>query len=296
MMTTTIPAIRVLLVDDEDDFRRATRAPLERRGFAVAEAADGEAALAAIRHEVPDVVLLDLKMPGMSGIETLREIRRIAPRLPVLVLTGHGSFADAYAGIRLEIVDFLQKPVDVDRLAARILQLVATERAPQPLAERTIADLMVSADVYPRLYGDQSVAEAFDQITGLFFDDSGSDARGHGLHSALVFDRHENLLGMLRFNNLLRLVLPDFLEGSPYVTFFTGGFLAQCKVIGNRPFTEIMDELVTVELDAPLLRAVHLMVTHHQISLPVIDRGLLVGVLRDRAVVVEIARNLRGEH
>lgn len=294
-MDTNAPVIRVLLVDDEEDFRRATRAPLERRGFSVVEAADGTTALASIRHEAPDVVLLDLKMPGMSGIEALQEIRRIAPRLPVIVLTGHGSFADAYAGIRLEIVDFLQKPVDMDRLAARILHLVATESwGRNRLVERTIAELMVSPSLYPRLYGDQSVAEAFDTITGVFFGQENGDVAAHGLRSALVFDRAEIFLGMLRFNNLLRLVLPDFLESSPYASFFTGMFLAQCKVIGSRRFIDIMDEPVTVAVDAPLLHAVHLMVSGRQISLPVMDQGRLVGILRDRAVVLEIAHALRG--
>ena len=63
---------RLLLVDDEEDFRRATSTALARRGFSIEEAGDGEQALAAIKRELPDVVVLDLKMPGMSGIETLQ--------------------------------------------------------------------------------------------------------------------------------------------------------------------------------------------------------------------------------
>jgi CheY-like chemotaxis protein len=293
-MDTTAPAIRVLLVDDEADFRRATRAPLERRGFAVTEAGDGETALEMIRQARPDIVLLDLKMPGRSGIETLRELRRIEPRLPVIVLTGHGGFSEALAGIRLQIVDFLQKPMDIDRLAARILHLVSSGAEPQPLMERTIAELMVSPSLYPRLHGDQTVAEAMDRITGLLMGQDNGEVAAHGLRSALVYDRDETFLGMLRFSNLLGLVMPDFLRGSPYASFFTGMFLAQCKVIGQRRFIELLDELVTIELAAPLLRAVHLMTAHRQISLPVMDGGRLVGVLRDRAVVLEIARSLHG--
>ena len=68
--------LKLLLVDNEDDFRRATSRTLNRRGFTVTEAADGEEALTAIRRECPDIVVLDLKMPGMSGIETLQGVCR----------------------------------------------------------------------------------------------------------------------------------------------------------------------------------------------------------------------------
>jgi CBS-domain-containing membrane protein len=160
--------------------------------------------------------------------------------------------------------------------------------------ERTIAELMISPSLYPRLYGDQDVAGALDGIAGLLMGQGNGDVAAHGLRSALVYDRDETFLGMLRFANLLGLVMPDFLRDSPYASFFTGMFLAQSKVIGQRRFIELLDELVTIELEAPLLQAVHLMTAHRQISLPVMDRGRLVGVLRDRAVVLEIARSLHG--
>ena len=135
--------VRVLLIDDEHEFRAATRAPLERRGFSVSEAPDGLTGLALVIEEQPDVVLLDLRMPRLSGLETLSRIREVAPHLPVIVLTGHGRFDDALAGIRLEIVDFLQKPVHIDELAARIRALLERPGPPEPLRERTIRELMV---------------------------------------------------------------------------------------------------------------------------------------------------------
>jgi CBS domain-containing protein len=97
---------------------------------------------------------------------------------------------------------------------------------------------------------------------------------------------------MLRFSDLLKLVLPSFLADSPYSTYFTGMFLAQIKVMGGDGFLHLMAEPVTVRVDAPLMEAVHLMVRHHQISLPVMDGERLVGVLRDRALVGEIARSV----
>ena len=120
-MAKDLENLKLLLVDDEDDFRLATSTTLKRRGFEVEEAANGEEALACIKQKRPDIVLLDMKMPGMSGIETLKEIRAIDANLPVIILTGHGDYDSAMAGIKLEIVDFLQKPVDVDQLGHDVI-------------------------------------------------------------------------------------------------------------------------------------------------------------------------------
>ena len=81
------PIIRILVVDDESSIRRALRPSLMELGFQVAEASRGEEALQALRASTYDVVLLDMNMPGIGGIETLRRIRAFAPRLPVLMLT-----------------------------------------------------------------------------------------------------------------------------------------------------------------------------------------------------------------
>ena len=80
-------AIRILVVDDESAIRRALRPPLLELGFQVAEAARGEEALQQMRTTTFDAVLLDVNMPGIGGVETLRRIRAFAPRLPILMLT-----------------------------------------------------------------------------------------------------------------------------------------------------------------------------------------------------------------
>ncbi|MBU1495221.1 MAG: response regulator, partial [Actinobacteria bacterium] len=90
--------IKLLLVDDEDEFREATAQVLERRGFQVAQADSGEKALQEISASLPQIVILDLRMEGMDGIATLQEIRKTHPKLPVIILTGHGAFEDAIAG------------------------------------------------------------------------------------------------------------------------------------------------------------------------------------------------------
>ena len=81
------PVIRILVVDDESSIRRALRPPLVELGFRVAEASRGEEALQLMRPGAFDAVLLDVNMPGIGGIETLRRMRALSPRLPILMLT-----------------------------------------------------------------------------------------------------------------------------------------------------------------------------------------------------------------
>ncbi len=115
-----MPPINILIVDDEKQFRNSTARVLERRGFTVDTAESGETALGSITQHKPDIVLLDLKMEGMDGISTLEQIRKSCGDLPVIILTGHGAYNDALASIHLEVTDFLQKPVDVEKLSAKI--------------------------------------------------------------------------------------------------------------------------------------------------------------------------------
>ncbi len=284
--------LKLLLVDDEDDFRRATSAALGRRGFTVSEAASGEEALEAIRKDRPDIVLLDLKMPGMSGIETLQIIRKQDEALPVIILTGHGDYDAAIAGIKLAIVDFLHKPIDMDYLGSRIRDLLERGAEHEPLRERTISELMVSPSLYPRLSADESVADAVRALREAFYESIPEGSGPGEVRSALIYGKDDRFLGIIRFHDLLRPLLPPYVGDSPYATFFTGMFLAQCKVLGNRTIEELVSEQVTVDVEAPLMEAVHLLVEHHLINLPVMRDNELVGVLRGRDIILEVAGSM----
>lgn len=283
---------KLLLVDDETDFRKATSDTLQRRGFDVTEAADGETAIELIRHERPDVVLLDLKMPGLSGIETLQQIREIEPNLPVIILTGHGDFETAMAGIKLEIIDFIQKPVDIDLLGSRIRTLL--ERGEEePLREPTIAEIMAPPSLYPRVYIDEPLISVLKTIHSAYIKPIPEGSRFGQVRSTLVYDREENFVGLVRFSDLLKLVVPSYLEDSPYASFFTGMLLAQCKIIGHANISSLVSKQVFVDLDAPLMEAVHLLVEHKRINLPVIKNGKLVGIIRGRDIILQIAKSMR---
>jgi two-component system, OmpR family, KDP operon response regulator KdpE len=126
----TQPDIRVLVVDDEPAIRRALRPPLVELGFHVTEASRGEEALQLLRGSAFDVVLLDINMPGIGGIETLRRIRGFAPRLPVLMLTVRDQEEDKVEALDMGADDYVTKPFSTRELIARLRTAVRRVRAP----------------------------------------------------------------------------------------------------------------------------------------------------------------------
>jgi DNA-binding response OmpR family regulator len=107
---------KVLLVDDEEELVRAVAERLEIRQLECEIALNGEEALRIVEDRTPDVMLLDLKMPGMDGMEVLRRVKKSHPEIQVVVLTGHGSENDEQIVRRLGAIDYLQKPVDIREL------------------------------------------------------------------------------------------------------------------------------------------------------------------------------------
>jgi two-component system, OmpR family, KDP operon response regulator KdpE len=112
--------IRILIVDDEAAIRRALRTPLAELGFQVHEASRGEEALQLLHATPIDVVLLDVNMPGIGGIETLRRIRAFAPRLPVLIVTVREAEEEKVEALELGADDYVTKPFSTRELIARI--------------------------------------------------------------------------------------------------------------------------------------------------------------------------------
>jgi two-component system KDP operon response regulator KdpE len=122
--------IRILLVDDELAIRRALRPPLVELGFQVVDVSRGEEALQMLRAGGFDVVLLDVNMPGIGGIETLRRIRAFAPRLPILMLTVRDAEEEKVEALELGADDYVTKPFSMRELIARIRTAVRRVRAP----------------------------------------------------------------------------------------------------------------------------------------------------------------------
>ena len=114
--------IRLLLVDDEDNFRQTLFKRLTKRGLIVEQAADGNECLSILQNQAMDVVVLDVKMPGISGIEVLKQIKDHYPKIEVILLTVHATTADGVEGIKLGAFDYLSKPIELEHLYFKIIQ------------------------------------------------------------------------------------------------------------------------------------------------------------------------------
>jgi DNA-binding NtrC family response regulator len=121
---------RVLIVDDEAELVSALQERLELRGFHATGVLNGADALAHLAASACDVVLLDVKMPGLGGLAVIQKIKSEHPDLQVVLLTGHGSAHDAEEGMRLGAFDYLMKPIQIADLV-RVLRAAAGRNQPE---------------------------------------------------------------------------------------------------------------------------------------------------------------------
>lgn len=144
---------RILVVDDEPNVRLVFRTALESSGYEVDEAQDAESALRQLGAQPADLVLLDLLMPGIGGMELLRRLRQAGNWVPVVIVTAHGSIPDAVLAMKLGAIDFLTKPLTPDTLrrvvgevAARH-QVAPRETEPERPARTTVLLAPVTVDL-----------------------------------------------------------------------------------------------------------------------------------------------------
>lgn len=130
-------AHRILVVDDAPDTRLLLVRTLERDGFVVDEAEDGLAALAAIEAHPPNLVLLDVNMPGMSGFEVLSDLRRTRA-IPIILLTGRDEETDRVIGLELGADDYVVKPFSLRELSARIRSVLRRAQPVTPPAQSSL--------------------------------------------------------------------------------------------------------------------------------------------------------------
>src|SRR3712207_4361809 len=119
---------RVLVVDDEEPIRLTMSDLLRRRGYEVITAENGEAALALIHQRPFDLLLLDLKMPGLSGIDVAKRARELYPEVAIIILTGHGSLDSALDSMHLGVFDYLLKTASPPEVLQRVETAIAQQR------------------------------------------------------------------------------------------------------------------------------------------------------------------------
>jgi DNA-binding NtrC family response regulator len=128
----------ILIVDDEESMRHFLGKTLRREGYAVISAADGPDALAAVQTQVPDLALVDIRMPGMDGVALMRTLRSTLPGLPVILMTAYGSVQNALHAMKYGAADYVTKPFRVDEIRAKVAATLAAEAPPPPTVRQAI--------------------------------------------------------------------------------------------------------------------------------------------------------------
>jgi len=121
--------MRMMLVDDEERFLSTTKKLLVRMGYEVLTASSGGEALETLATQTIHVVILDVKMPGMDGVTTLREIKKRFPLVEVIMLTGHATVESAVDGLKSGATDYLMKPADIDELVDKAEEAFSKRKA-----------------------------------------------------------------------------------------------------------------------------------------------------------------------
>lgn len=136
--------MNILLVEDNLALQASLRLALERRGFVVRLCSRGNEALQAWADQEPEVVLLDLSLPGLDGLEVLSQARKLGRKTPVMILTARGTVGDRVLGLNTGADDYLAKPFDLDELEARLRAL--RRRSPEILPAASYCGLQVDPD------------------------------------------------------------------------------------------------------------------------------------------------------
>lgn len=295
--------IRVLMVDDEEQFRATTKKILSKKGFEAILAGSGEEAVEKL-SENPDVVILDIKMPGMDGHQTLKEIKKRAPKLPVIMLTGHGTFPSAKEAHAEGAFDYLSKPCDINLLTDKILEACQHIGHPGKVEEKRVIEVMVPIMEYTVLTGEETLQEAVLKLKESFTSPLATNRlmeTGH--RSILIMDDQKNVKGVLTIIDILTSFLPPYLSASKpstadsiqYSPMFWKGMFTQA-VKDNRlvKIKEIMSPTpFTIDAGASLMEAAYMMNVNDARRLIVMLSGEVAGIIREQDLFFEIERELK---
>jgi len=294
--------IRVLMVDDEERFRSTTSKLLSRRGYNTQIAAHGEEALALINQQRPDVVILDIKMPGMDGHEVLARIKEIDVTIPVIMLTGHGTMISAEEASERGAFDYLAKPCDIDLLDAKIRDACRCGSDTQEAsAEKTAADIMIPLEAYTTIDQNATIAEGISKLQKSFEGAlSTNRIMETGHRSILVMDQDGDLVGILSIRDLIAGLQPSYLtfakpstaQSLQYSTLFWRGlFTLQAEILSGMKIKEIMSESPpSVETTANLMEVANAMFAGNIRRVVVTDGPRVVGVVREQEIFFELAQ------
>jgi DNA-binding response OmpR family regulator len=292
--------IKVLMVDDEAQFRATTSRILNKKGFATTIAGSGEEAIGILEEHPQDVIILDIKMPGMDGHEALSEIRRIRPETQVIMLTGHGAGDSAKASLGKGAFDYLSKPCDIDLLALKIKEAFKASHKDFKKEEKNAGNIMIHIEDYTTIRPEQTVREAIQALMrsfeGLI---SSSRVMETGHRSLLVRGPGQDVIGIISILDLLEAVRPGYLSAAkPSMAdsiqysrmFWTGLFSSQVKALADKSVAEVMsDTPPCMDEDTNLMELADFMYTHQVRRVLITRADRVVGVVREQELFFEMA-------
>ena len=292
--------IKVLMVDDEEQFRATTSKILTRRGYETTVAESGEEAIEILKTSPQDVVILDIRMPGMDGHEALAQIKKIDPDVRVIMLTGHGGGESARESLEHGAFDYLNKPCDIELLSLKIND--AYDAAQEGVREEKKAgDIMIPIEDYTTIDPDSTIKEGIERLKRSFESAAyTSRLMETGHRSILVFDQIGKLVGILSILDLIEAVRPAYLSApkpsmadsmqySPM--FWSGLFTTQAKGLVDKRVRDVMsDPPLSIDKDTNLMEISNLIFTKKRRRMAVTREGKVVGVVREQEIFFEMAK------
>jgi two-component system NtrC family response regulator len=258
-------AIRVLLADDEESFRRVQQYQLEQSGYQVTGCANGDDALRRFRDELHDLVVTDIRMPGLDGLELLARLQAICPDTPVVVITGHGTIETAVEAMKQGAFEFLTKPFPGEKL--RLTLERALEFARLQRENRELRRAVAGKFAFENLIGSSPpMKELFDSMELVALSDStvlvrGETGTGKELVARAIHYNSERRTGP--FVTLNCGAIPESLIESELFGFRKGAFTGADRERGGRfeaadGGTLFLDEVaeIPLNLQAKILRVI----------------------------------------
>jgi len=300
--------IQVLIVDDEERFRANTAAILRKRGFSVVAVGSGPEAIEEIMKSPYDVVILDIKMPGMDGHQALKEIKKLNSDLEVIMLTGHGTPESAMSGLREGVFDYLAKPCDIDLLARKIRAAYAKEKGVVK-EESRVRDVMVPLSSFSTVDEDCTVGEAIEMILQSFTRSISTSTIHESVHrSTLILDSRGRVIGVLSFTDILEGLLPSYMkimkDQRPMMAdsvaqfleppIYSGIFTVMSRDLAKKRVRDLMSEAPpTINAGDNLMAAANKLLALKVRRLLVMENGKAIGVIREQDLIFEIANIMR---
>jgi CheY-like chemotaxis protein/CBS domain-containing protein len=261
----------VLLVDDEEPFVKNMARILKVRGCDVSTALDGYEAMNAVKRTGGfDVVVLDIKMPGMDGIEVLGEIKKRAPDTEVIMLTGHATLESGVQAMRKGAYDYLMKPCDIEDLVAKIREAYeagSIKKHPLLWPQKRVRDAALQE--LPTLKPRDPLARALETMN--------RETGEADLEEVFILDSEGKLQGVVARRDLLNAAT----RAEPDVPLNWTTLLENPQWLPGETLGEIMrPNPVTTEPNAFLTDAATRMIMNQVRSMPVVRSGKVIGILR----------------